>query len=85
MCIVYYFQEPLRLYGSGDYAFTNLKEMEGTEEFLELDEDVKKCQARESVVDCSAREYLESGRKHCGCVPYHLRNYSRTVRYDFMY
>ena len=77
----YYLPEPLRLYGGGDYEFTNVKEMNVTEEFLELDEDVKKCQNNESVVDCAAREYLESGRKECQCVPFNLRNYSRTVRY----
>ena len=76
-----YFSEPLRLYGAGDYAFTNVKEVEGTEDFLQLDEDVKKCQDKESVVDCLSREYLESGRKKCGCVPYELRNYSRTVSF----
>ena len=76
----YYLPEPLRLYGGGDYELTNVKEINVTEEFLELEEDVKKCQDKEPVVDCEAREYLESGRNQCGCVPYHLRNYSRTVR-----
>ena len=73
--------EPLRLYGGGDYEFVNVKEVIVSKEFLELDEDVKKCQNNESVVDCAATEYLESGRKECGCVPFHLMNYSRTVRY----
>ena len=77
----YYLPEPLRLYGGGDYELTNVKEMNVTKEFLELDEDVKRCQDKESVVDCAATEYLESGIKECGCVPFHLRNYSRTVRY----
>ena len=73
--------EPLRLYGGGEYEFTNVKEINVTKEFLELDDAVKKCQNNESVVDCAATEYLESGRKECHCVPFHLRNYSRTVRY----
>ena len=76
----YYLPEPLRLYGGGDYEFTNVKEMNVTEDFLQLEEDVKKCQNNESVVECAAREYLESGREECGCVPFPLRNYSRTVR-----
>ena len=72
--------EPLRLYGGGEYELTIVKENNVTDEFLELEEDVRECQDKEPVVDCAATEYLESGRKECECVPYHLRNYSRNVR-----
>ena len=75
-----HFQDPLRLYGEGDYALANVKEMDGTEGFLSLADEVKKCQNKESVLECEANAYLDSGKKKCGCVPHHLRSFSMTVR-----
>ena len=69
----------MRLYGEGNYALANVKQMDGTEGFLSLDDKVKKCQSKESVLECEANAYLDSGRKKCGCVPYHLMSFSTTV------
>ena len=69
----------MRLYGEGDYALANVKEMDGTEGFLSLADEVKKCQNKESVLECEANAYLDSGKKKCGCVPHHLRSFFTTV------
>ena len=53
--------------------------MDGTAGFLSLDDKVKKCQSTESVLECEANAYLDSGRKKCGCVPHHLMSFSTTV------
>ena len=80
LIIDYKFQDPLRLYGEGDYALANVKEMDGTEGFLSLADEVKKCQNKESVLECEANAYLASGRTKCDCVPHHLMSFSMTVR-----
>ena len=76
---MFYLKEPLRLYGEGDFALTDVKEMNGTQGFLDLDVGVKKCQNHESVLECKAKTYLDVGREKCKCVPHHLRSFSTTV------
>ena len=77
-------QEPLIFYGEGDYSLTDVKEMDGTEAFLNLADKDKGCQNEETLVDCKAKEYLKIGRNSCKCVPFHLRSFSARVRY-FMF
>ena len=77
----YHFKDPLQLDGKGDYALTDVLEMNGTEEFLNLAVEVKKCQIEESVLECSSRKYLKIGKNKCECIPHHLRTFYRTVRY----
>ena len=74
-----FLQEPLRLYGEGDYALANVKQMDGTEGFLSLADEVKKCQNQESILECEANAYLDRGRTKCDCVPYHLMSFSTKV------
>ena len=78
-----YFEEPLRLYGKGDYALTDVKEMTGTEDFFNLDVEVRKCQNRESLLECQAKKYKEIGKKECQCVPYQLRSFFIKVSHVF--
>jgi hypothetical protein len=74
--------EPLILFGEGNYALTAVKEIDGTEEFLGLDEEIKRCQDRESFQECQAREYIKNGLEKCKCTPYEMRNYSKTVSFS---
>ena len=74
-----FLQEPLRLYGDGDYVLANVKQMDGTEGFLSLADEVKKCQNKESILECEANAYLDRGRTKCDCVPYHLMSFSTKV------
>ena len=64
----------------GDYIITDVKELDGSEEFLDLSDEDKGCQTKETVVDCKARKYLEAGRRNCSCIPFHLMSHSVTVR-----
>ena len=73
-------QEPLQLYGEGDFALTDVKELDGTEEFLDLDVKVRKCQNEETILDCRSRKYLDMGTKKCGCIPHHLMSFDKMVR-----
>ena len=77
---MFYFEEPLRLFGKGDYALTDVKKMTGTEGFFNLDVQIRNCQTKESLLECQAEKYLDTGKKKCKCVPHQLRSFSRTVR-----
>ena len=71
------------LYGEGNFVLTDVKEIDGTDNFLELDEDDKQCQGRETFQECQAREYIKTGLEKCKCTPYKMRNYSKTVSLMF--
>ena len=77
--------EPLLLFGEGTYALTSVKEMTGTDSFLELDEKIKLCQTRETVEDCLAKDFLKKGLEKCKCTPFRLRNFTKEVNCDHYY
>ena len=55
----------MRLFGEGDFALTDVKEMDGTPGFLVLDVGVKKCQNMETVLECWEEElYMSSVFRH---------------------
>ena len=62
---------------------TDVKEMTGTEDFFNLDVEVRQCQNKESVLECQAKKYLEMGKEKCECVPHHLRGFAIKVRHNF--
>ena len=76
--------EPLSLFGEGNYALSVVKEIDGTEAFLKLDEKTKLCQNIETFEDCQTQILLKNGLKKCKCTPFMLRNYS-TTQVHFIY
>ena len=56
---------------AGSYALTALKKMTGTEIFLKLNDEEKKCTV-ERFEDCQAKRYIGRVQKECGCVPWAL-------------
>ena len=71
------FEEPLDLPGRGDYALTDVKEMDGTKEFLDW-----KCKNDKTVFECKnavMQKYLEIGKNECKCIPHNLRTSHKTV------
>ena len=67
------------LQGEGNYALTSVKEIDGTEAFLSLDDDIKLCQNEETLADCSTKDFMKRNLDLCKCVPYKLRNFSKQV------
>ena len=57
-------------YGPGDYALTDIKEMTGTEKFLDWPEEKRKC-SLEKYEKCQMRTFLEESMR-CGCSPFKL-------------
>ena len=56
---------------------SDVKEVKVTEDYLGLDEDIRKCQKIETFEDCTTREYLKTVLRKCNCVPYGLRTFSK--------
>ena len=70
---------PLILFGEGNYALTDIKQIEITDAFLSLDEEIKKCQNVETVHECETRKFINLGLERCNCTPYALRNFTKNV------
>ena len=68
---------PIYLYGDGNFAISDVKEVKVTEEFLGLDDSTKNCQNREPYENCTTRHYLETVQLKCNCVPYALKDFSK--------
>ena len=60
---------PFTGYGKGHYIITHVKQMSTTKDFDNFPEDVKKCQNKETVEECSHRKLMENTAKKCGCLP----------------
>ena len=68
---------PLKLYGSGSYALSAVKEIVTTESFEKLSQDKRNCQYRQTYEDCTTAFFSKSIQHECNCTLYSLRNYSR--------
>ena len=62
------------LYEEGEYALTAVKEIQVTDDFLDIK--TKNCQIKESYEDCTTRSYLQRVELECKCLPYRLRNFT---------
>ena len=73
LCTNTWFLDDVKLTGEGEYNLNILKEIEVTESFNELDEDVRECQNKETYDECTTRHYIEEARQKCGCLPFAIR------------
>ena len=67
----------MELYGEGNYAIGDVKEITITNDFENLDEQTTKCQTNNNIEDCVAEMVLEELKKKCECLPFNLQNFSR--------
>ena len=63
------FKAPLKLYGGGNFALTAVKEIDVTEEYLEMSKDITKCQNKISLEECENKQYFEKIIEKCECIP----------------
>ena len=68
-----FFSEPVKLVGEGEYNLNVLKEIQVTESYLGLDQDIRNCQNEESLFKCGTREYIETFLAECRCLPFNIR------------
>ena len=67
----------MTLSGEGEYNLNNLKEIEVTDSFYELDKEVRKCQSYKSngtYEICTTRYFEEQMMLNCGCLPFAIYN-----------
>ena len=60
------------LIGEGEYNLNVLKEIEVTDSYLGLDQDVKECQNEEPLQNCTTRQYIDTIFGNCGCLPVNI-------------
>ena len=60
---------PSARFGGGSYKMTSVKNVKGTEAFLNMPENERQC-VQERSEECQNRELL----KHCNCVPWELQS-----------
>ena len=65
-----YLLDPVTLTGEGQYNFNSIKQIDVTESFLGIDQEITKCQNMEPYEDCTTRHYLSEVKNKCGCLPY---------------
>ena len=65
------------MYGGGNYILSAVKEIKGTEIFLDMNDDKKGCQNRETLEECTSKQGLNLIISQCGCIPYKLANFSQ--------
>ena len=63
------------MYGEGNYALTDIKEIQVTEEFLGLGTAITDCQNKEYRSDWSSRQYQEKVASSCSCAPLNLKQF----------
>ena len=56
-----------------------VKEIQVTDSFLGLDQEVKGCQITETFENCTTNEFKEKSMKHCGCLPFNIRLTDKVV------
>ena len=66
---------PLKLFGEGNYAITDIKEVKVTEEFLGPDGVTRGCHRNSELDHCGIKTFLEKAKLHCGCITNSLRRF----------
>ena len=61
------------LIGEGQYNIDAIKEIEVTDSFLGLDQNIRACQNNEPIYNCKTRHYLDTILEKCGCLPLSIR------------
>ena len=56
----------------------SVKEVKVTDDFLTMNPEIRNCQELETFEDCTTRKYINKLENECHCVPYNLRDFSRT-------
>ena len=72
-------KEPLILEGEGQYKLTSIKEIDGTKEFLAMDDEIKLCQNSYDLEDCLGNIFVTTVLDKCNCLPYAIRTFANHV------
>ena len=64
------------MYGGGNYKLSAVKEVKGTDIFLNMNDEKKGCQNKETLEECTSKQGLTKIIDQCGCIPFKLANFS---------
>ena len=59
----------MKLFGEGNYAITDIQEVNVSEQFLGLDTATRGCTRNSELEGCETKTYLEKAKDKCGCIP----------------
>lgn len=65
-----FIQDPVTLYGEGQFTLHGLKDISVTKSFMGLKRHIRKCQIFETYDDCKREQYLNHMKQKCGCLPW---------------
>ena len=65
------------MYGGGNYKLSAVKEIKGTDIFLNMNDEKKGCQNKETLEECTSKQGLKKILDQCGCIPYKLADFSK--------
>ena len=74
-----YFVEPFMLVGEGEYNVNVLTQIQATDSYVGLDQNIKECQDEETLYNCTTRHYMDTILENCGCLPINLRIWNNAV------
>ena len=63
------FSDPVELVGEGEYNLNVLKDIKVSDSYLGLDENIRGCQNKEPLYNCTSRFYRNAFLEYCGCLP----------------
>ena len=66
---------PVKLFGEGNYAITDIQKVNVTTQFLGLDPETRGCHLNTELEGCETKTYLEKLKEECGCVPNNIRRF----------
>ena len=66
---------PLKLFGEGNYAITDIQDVSVSEEFLGLDTATRGCHRNSELEDCETKTYLGKMKDKCGCITNNLMRF----------
>ena len=70
--------------GEGEYNQDALKDIEVTDSYLGMDQEIRGCQDSEPYYNCTTREYINRIKEKCGCLPLNMRLSAEVILYSFL-
>ena len=79
------FLDSLKLPIDFNYNLNVVKEIQVTESYLTLEEDIRKCNKEETFDDCANHLYIDTFIKKCNCLPLRLQLKNEVKLLLFLY
>ena len=71
------FPVPEKFYWSGSIRIKGIKQIQVTDDYLDLDLQTRGCQNDNTYEDCITEFYLGLLKEECKCLPFNLQNFSK--------